>query len=109
MQPTLAKEPFSNVDWLFEPKWDGFRAICFLKDHKVRFISRNRKFPDLPGITKLMKAESTVIDGEIVALDKEGVPCFDALRSSRTAANCVIVFYGFDLLYLDAKIWHRRN
>jgi bifunctional non-homologous end joining protein LigD len=43
MLPTAVKLPFSDPQWLFEPKWDGFRALCFLKDGKVRFISRNRR------------------------------------------------------------------
>jgi bifunctional non-homologous end joining protein LigD len=42
MQPTLARQPFSNSEWLFEPKWDGFRAICFLQNGVVRFASKNR-------------------------------------------------------------------
>jgi bifunctional non-homologous end joining protein LigD len=108
MQPTLARQPFSNPDWLFEPKWDGYRAICFLQDGKVRFVSKNNKslterFPDLQGITKSIKAESAILDGEIVALDKKGVPCFDGLRSRRSVGECVIVFYAFDLLFLDGQ------
>ena len=74
MQPTLTRQAFSNREWLFEPKWDGFRAICFLQDGKIRFVSRNRKslterFPDLQGIVKSIKAKSAVLDGEIVALN----------------------------------------
>ena len=108
MQPTLAKLPFSNPGWLFEPKWDGFRAICFLQDGAVRLVSRNRKslterFPDLQRIAKAIKAKTAILDGEIVALDPAGVPCFDGLRSRRTVADCVIVYYAFDLLYLDGR------
>jgi len=108
MAPTLAKQPFSNPDWLFEPKWDGYRAICFLQDGAVRFTSKNRKnltdrFPELLQIPKSIKATSAILDGEIVALDEEGLPCFDGLRSRKHDAHCVVVYYAFDLLYLDAK------
>ncbi len=108
MSPTLARQPFSNPDWLFEPKWDGFRAICFLQDGAVRFVSRNRKslterFPDLQRIAKAIKANTVIIDGEIVALDLAGVPCFDGLRSRGTVADCVIVYYAFDVLHLDGR------
>ena len=108
MLATLAKTPFSQPDWLFEPKWDGYRAICFLQDGVVRFASRNRKslterFPDLQRIAKSIKAASAVLDGEIVALDQAGVPCFDGLRSRTSAADCVIVYYAFDLLHLDGR------
>jgi hypothetical protein len=61
MQPTLARQAFSNPEWLFEPKWDGFRAICFLQDGGVRFVSRNRKslterFSDLQRVATSIKA-----------------------------------------------------
>jgi bifunctional non-homologous end joining protein LigD len=108
MLPTLVRQPFSNPEWLFEPKWDGFRAICFLRDGSVRFVSRNRKsltekFPDLQRIAKSIKADTAILDGEIVALDESGVPCFGGLRSRKTAGDCVIVFYAFDLLHVDGR------
>ncbi len=108
VQPTLARQPFSNPAWLFEPKWDGWRAVCYVHDGKVRFVSKNKRslnerFPDLRNIGKSIRATSAVIDGEIVALDLAGLPCFDGLRSRRTAADCVIVYYAFDVLYLDGR------
>ena len=113
MSPTLSKEPFSNPDWMFEPKWDGFRAICFLQDGVIRFVSRNRKslterFPDLQRISKAIKAETAILDGEIVALDKKGVPCFNGLRS-RKGLPIVIVYYAFDLLHLGRKRSHSNS
>lgn len=106
MLPTLARAPFSGVDWLFEPKWDGYRAICFLDAGTVRFVSRNgndltARFPALQSVSTSIKAQAAVIDGEIVALDDDGMPCFDKMRSRRTA--CEIVFYAFDLLSVDGK------
>jgi bifunctional non-homologous end joining protein LigD len=85
MLPTPVKLPFSDPAWLFEPKWDGYRALCFLKDGKVRFISRNhrnltQRFPELQEIQELIKAKAAIIDGEIVALDRRGKPSFEALR-----------------------------
>jgi bifunctional non-homologous end joining protein LigD len=104
MLPTPVKLPFSDPQWLFEPKWDGYRALCFLKDGKVRFISRNRRnltqrFPELQEIANLIKAQTAIIDGEIVALDRSGKPSFDALRYR--LAPRAIAFYAFDLLYFD--------
>jgi bifunctional non-homologous end joining protein LigD len=61
--------------------------------------SLNERFPELRDIGKLIKAEAALLDGEIVALDEDGLPHFDALRARR--ANCSIVFYAFDLLHLD--------
>jgi bifunctional non-homologous end joining protein LigD len=104
MLPTPVKLPFSDPQWLFEPKLDGYRALCFLKDGKVRFISRNRRnltkrFPELQEISTLIKARTAIIDGEIVALDRSGKPSFDALRYR--PGHGAIVFYAFDLLYFD--------
>jgi bifunctional non-homologous end joining protein LigD len=70
MQSTLAKQPFSE---LFEPKWDGFRAICFLQRGAVRFGSKNgrsltERFFDLQPIAKSRRATSAILDGEVVAL-----------------------------------------
>jgi bifunctional non-homologous end joining protein LigD len=91
---------------LFEPKWDGFRALCFLRDGKVRFISRRRRnlterFPELHEIATLIKAKTAIIDGEIVALDRTGKPSFDALRFRQRRG--AIAFYAFDLIYFDGE------
>jgi bifunctional non-homologous end joining protein LigD len=98
---------------LFEPEWDGFRAICYLQAGQVRFVSRRRKslterFPELQLVAGSIKAETAVLDGEIVALDKSGLPCFAGLRSSRGAGECVIVYYAFDLLYLNGDDFTQR-
>jgi bifunctional non-homologous end joining protein LigD len=111
MLATLAKQPFSNPEWLFEPKWDGFRAICFLQEGRLRCFSRNRKslterFPELQQIAKLIRASTAVIDGEIVALNKSGMPYFEGLQVWRGSPRhqhqtSAIVLYAFDLLYFD--------
>jgi bifunctional non-homologous end joining protein LigD len=106
MLPTPVKLPFSDPAWIFEPKWDGFRALCFFKDGKVRFISRNKhnltqRFPELQEIAKLIKAKTAIIDGEIVALDRSGKPLFDALRYRHRRA--AVAFYAFDLLHYDGE------
>jgi bifunctional non-homologous end joining protein LigD len=102
MLPTLVQKPFSSQQWLFEPKWDGWRAICFFRDGEAQFISRrrnslNERFPQLRQAGRVIKATTAVLDGEIVALDENGLPRFNALRNRTTS----IVFYAFDLLYLD--------
>ena len=106
MLPTPTKLPFSDAAWLFEPKWDGYRALCFLHDGKVRFVSRNRRdltkrFPELQEVANLIKARTAIVDGEIVSLDRAGLPSFDALRNRRKQA--AVVFYAFDLIYFDGE------
>ncbi len=99
MRPTRRKAPFSGDGWLFEPKWDGFRAICYVQEGKVRFLSRNKrslteKFPELQSIASEVRTVGAILDGEIVAIDDEGMPCFDRLRSRKTGSGLAVVFYG---------------
>src|ERR1044071_3411666 len=104
MQPSNFAKPFSDPKFLFEPKWDGFRALCYLDGERIRFISRRKndltkRFPELRAIQ--VKAESAIIDGEITAIDEQGLPCFDELKKIRR--SCAIVFYAFDLLALNGE------
>jgi bifunctional non-homologous end joining protein LigD len=104
MRPVLAAKPFSDPAYLFELKLDGWRTLCFLRDGKAHLVSRRRnsldeRFPQLRDLAELIKAKTALIDGEIVALDQDGLPQFDALRSRQR--NCSVVLYAFDLLHLD--------
>src|ERR1051325_10821091 len=105
MRPSLAAMPFSDPSWLFEPKWDGWRTLCFVREGKAHLVSRRKnsldeRFPELKEIGKTIKAKAALIDGEVVALGEDGLPQFDALRFRR-GRKCSIVFYAFDLLHLD--------
>lgn len=62
--------------------------------------SLTERFPELREIAKSVNATTALIDGEIVALDKDGLPCFEGSRSRRDR-SCSVVFYAFDLLCLD--------
>ena len=114
MLATLVDEPFSDPEWIFETKWDGFRSICFVKDGKVRFVSRNQiemtaQYPELAEVGKQVEAKQAILDGEIVALDQDGMPRFQLLqpRVGRKSGlqslrgKGKIVYYVFDLLYRD--------
>src|SRR6266404_967944 len=114
MLATLVDDPFSDPDWIFETKWDGFRSVCFSKNGKARFVSRNQiemtpQYPELANIAKQIDAKEAILDGEIVALDEHGMPRFQLLQprvgrksgidALRGAAQ--IVYFVFDLLYVD--------
>jgi bifunctional non-homologous end joining protein LigD len=114
MLATLVDDPFSNPEWLFETKWDGFRSICFLKNGEARLVSRNQiemtpQYPELANLAKQFEAQQAIVDGEIVALDEKGLPRFQLLqprvgRKSGLDAlrgKAQIVYFAFDLLYLD--------
>ena len=116
MLATSVDKPFDSPEWLFEIKWDGYRAVCFLENSKSRLVSRNQndltgQFPELQGLSKLVKAQTTILDGEIVALDEQGRPSF-SLMQQRTGIrqgnrhiaarrDVPIMYYVFDLLYLE--------
>ena len=105
MLPTARKFPFSDPGWIFEPKWDGYRALCLIEHDSVRFMSRNKKeltkrFPELSTIDKAIKAHSAILDGEIVGLDENEVPCFENLQNRKP---CFIVYFVFDCLMLNGN------
>ena len=116
MLATPVEKPFDDPDWLFEIKWDGYRAVSFLQDGRVRLVSRNQneltgEFPELRELSKLIKAKNAILDGEVVALDEQGRASF-SLMQQRTGIRkggrrvgarreLQIVYYLFDLLYLD--------
>jgi bifunctional non-homologous end joining protein LigD len=106
MLATKVGVPFSRAGWLFEPKWDGYRAVCFLRDGDVRFTSRNqrdltKRFPELQSIAKSIRATTAIIDGEIVAIDPNGQQCFEQLQNHKR--DCTIIFFAFDLIFLDSE------
>jgi bifunctional non-homologous end joining protein LigD len=117
MLATLVDEPFDNDDWLFEIKWDGYRAIAFIEGDSLRLVSRNQNdltkaYPELQEIPQHVRARTAILDGEIVALDEQGRPSFGLMqrrtgvgeggrRIRRTREDIPVMYYVFDLLYLD--------
>jgi bifunctional non-homologous end joining protein LigD len=107
MQASSVKEPFDSPDWIFETKLDGYRAIAVMDaTGKARLWSRNHlplepKFPTIQDAVRQLKLCSTILDGEIVALDKEGVPRFQLLQQWQKRPIAPVVFYRFDLLWSD--------
>jgi bifunctional non-homologous end joining protein LigD len=98
------REPFDDPEWLFELKYDGFRALAFVHRDRVELASRNqrrfKRFAQLEReLRSVLKMRSAVLDGEVVVLDETGRPKFKALFSSRSAP----VFVAFDLLELEGK------
>lgn len=80
-----AEEPFDDPDWLFEPSWEGLRALAHVEDGRLRLVdARGRdvtsRFPDLLGLIDAVVGEPAVLDGEIVIPDSQGMPDPDALQ-----------------------------
>ena len=109
MLATLATKPFSDDDWLYEIKWDGFRVQAVIADHKVKTWTRNLKdaatyFPRLLTPPSWIEASQAIVDGEVVALDDAGRPEFSLLQERLGDATAPgLVYQAFDLLYLDGR------
>ena len=119
IQPMLAsieENPFDNPNWLFEIKWDGYRVISFVENGNVRMVSRNQndlgpRYPELRELPNLIQAKTAILDGEVVVLDEQGRPSFSLMqqrtgirahgRQAAPRADLPIIYYVFDLIYLD--------
>ncbi len=107
----LTRRPFDSPDYVFELKWDGWRALAFVEqDGSFRLVSRNGKdmtsqFPELEAIAAQVKGRPAVIDGEIVCLDESNRPSFSRLQqrmqTKRPSLRRThpVNFIAFDILY----------
>jgi bifunctional non-homologous end joining protein LigD len=103
MLATTVKEPFDHPDWIFEVKWDGYRAVAEIRDEGVSLYSRNgisfdkKFFPITEALRKLRF--DAVLDGEIVVVDDQGRPDFQMLQHYQDSGSGHLLYYVFDLLY----------
>jgi bifunctional non-homologous end joining protein LigD len=109
MQASSVKKPFDSPDWIFETKLDGFRAIAVIDSTgKARLWSRNRlpleqKFPTVRDAVEELNLRSNILDGEIVALDEEGIPRFQLLQKWQKRPTAPVVYVLFDLLWDNGR------
>src|SRR3954471_11252376 len=106
MAVSAAKLP-AGPEWTYEVKWDGYRAQAVKDGPAVSLASRNlknitRQYPEVARAAALVHARSAVLDGEIVAIDGDGRPSFQALHHAATEGLSV-VYYAFDLLHLNGR------
>jgi bifunctional non-homologous end joining protein LigD len=124
MLASVIENPFDAPDWLFEIKWDGYRAVSFIQDGSARLVSRNQndltpRYPELRELPKFIKAKNAILDGEVVVLDEQGRSSF-SLMQQRTGIRAhgrqvapqqhlPILYYVFDLIYLNGYDLRRVN
>lgn len=104
MLATLVNNTFDAPDWIYEIKWDGYRALIF-KDEEANLVSRNnksfdKKFYPLHNLIQSWPIR-TVIDGEIVVLNENGRPDFSKLQNWRSEADGDLAFYAFDIIWYE--------
>ena len=117
MMATLEQDAFDDDAWIFEPKWDGVRAIATCSEDETMLLSRNRNditvtYPELAKLHERLVCFDAIVDGEIVAMH-QGRPSFERLQSrinlqnerdiARIAKQIPVSFVAYDLLYLDGK------
>ena len=116
MLATLVDKPPRGDEWLYEVKWDGIRAIAFLEREELRITSRSglrceRQYPELAVMPHQVAARQAILDGEIAVLDEKGVSRFHLIQPrianadpnsvAHLARSTPVVYFAFDLLYLD--------
>ncbi|MEO7436418.1 MAG: RNA ligase family protein [Candidatus Binatia bacterium] len=111
------REPFDDPDWIFELKYDGWRALAYIEPRCVTFVSRTgyvygRRFDALgAALRRELRVRSAVLDGELVCLDSAGRPCFMDLMRRRGQP----VFVAFDVLTHGKRdlrawpLWRRKQ
>lgn len=107
MLATLVDKPFDDEGWVYEVKWDGYRAVALMNKGKVEIKSRNDKsFNDkfYPVYDELKKfGLDAILDGEIVVLGEAGTANFGSLQNWRSEADGDLVYYVFDILWYKGK------
>ena len=129
IKPMLAspcEKAFNSKDWVFEIKWDGVRAILFKNKKNIKIQSRNgnditKRYPEIANAARisLRACGSAVIDGEIVVLNKNGLPDFHVhqhrinIQDSKTirvlSRESPATYYVFDILYMENKSLMQRG
>lgn len=119
----------TGAGWIYEPKWDGMRAIIEVTDGRAQVFTSNGRdatlaFPELTALGAALAPLDAVLDGELVALDEHGRPSFEQLQhrmhvtsaadAARRAAQVPVALVLFDILRLGERIttelpWHERR
>jgi bifunctional non-homologous end joining protein LigD len=107
MLATLVDEPFDNGQWLYEVKWDGYRAVAFVNKKKVELKSRNNKsfnekfYPIYDALATLDL--KVVLDGEVAVVNEHGHANFGKLQNWRSEADGELLYYVFDILWYNGQ------
>lgn len=103
-----ADKPFDGKGWIYEIKWDGYRALALMNGRHLELLSRNEqsftdKFETVTDALKAWKVKA-VVDGEVIAIKDDGNADFQSLQNfARKGKAAQLAYYVFDLLWYDGK------
>jgi bifunctional non-homologous end joining protein LigD len=105
MLATAAATLPAGSEWTYEVKWDGYRTLALKNGDRVSLWSRNLKdvtaqYASVARSIARLQTETVLLDGEIVALDEQGRPSFQALHHQ---SACALVYYAFDALHVNSR------
>jgi bifunctional non-homologous end joining protein LigD len=105
MLASLTEEAFDSEDWIFEIKWDGYRAVAGIYNGKIVLQSRNnlsfdKKYYPITQALQNWKA-NVIVDGEIIAMNDQGITDFQQLQAWQKTGKGQLIYYVFDILWLD--------
>lgn len=107
MLATLVEKPSSRDGWIYEVKWDGYRAIAEKNDKRVALYSRNGQpfEEDFAAVVQALKTikHDAILDGEVVVFDEDGRSSFQRLQNHLKTGSGTLAYCVFDLLQLDGK------
>ena len=116
MMASLVDKPPSGDQWLYEVKWDGVRALCFIEDKQLGIYSRSgnrcdQQYPEISVLPHYLDAATAIVDGEIAVLDENGRSSFSLIQPriavsdpnsiAHLSRSAPATLFLFDLLYLD--------
>lgn len=107
MLATLVDKPFDEAGWIYEIKWDGYRAVSFMNKNTIELKSRNdksfnEKFYPVYNALKTWGINA-IVDGEVVVVNEQGAANFGALQNWRSEADGHLLYYVFDVIWLDGE------
>src|ERR1051325_11273664 len=109
MKATLSEQIPEGAQWIYEIKWDGYRALALKHGATIRLLSLKNKplntdFPSVVEAVRQINAHTAIIDGEVVAINNSGKPSFQILQNRKSLGrDWHIVYYAFDLLNLEGE------
>lgn len=108
MMAKLTDKPFDHPHWIFENKWDGFRAVAEVRNGEVELYSRSQKtfkdqYPQLVKALGKLKVEQVMLDGEIVVQDEGGRVVFQELQNFQNTPTEHLYYYVFDIMHLNGQ------